>query len=153
MLLLKHIFIILHIITAAAWFGLGLRLATQARTVLQLDRAAAQGLAEDTQRTVRFMSLFAVLTLVFAYITFFIGGPGNYNLPFHLASGLILVLVGVQFALVQPGWTKLHEAVRNGGDAAAFRKRIAMGMGIGQLLWLIILVLMFWNRLTAAASA
>ena len=36
-MLLKWTFVVLHIITAAAWFGLGLRLAGQARRVLELD--------------------------------------------------------------------------------------------------------------------
>ena len=70
MLFLKHVLTLLHIITAAAWFGMGLRLAAQARLVLKLDRPAALALADDTGRTVRFMGFFIVLTLVFAFATF-----------------------------------------------------------------------------------
>ena len=152
MLFLKHILTILHIITAAAWFGMALRLAAQARTVLKLDRPTALALADDTGRTVRFMGLFIVLTLVFAFATFVVGsiGAASYGGQFHTAMLLIVVLVAIQYLLVQPGWKKLRGAVEAGADAEAFRKRVAMGVGLGHLLWLVLLVLMFWDKLRAA---
>ena len=150
-LFLKHVFTVLHIITAAAWFGLALRLAGQARSVLALDRPAGLALAEDGDRTVRLMSLFALLTVVFSYITFGLGSAiQSYNLPYHLALSLILVLVAVQYALIRPGWKRLHLAVSGGTDGEAARKRVAMGVGIGHLMWLVLLVLMFWNKLATA---
>ncbi len=152
MLLLKHVLTLLHIITAAAWFGMGLRLAAQARLVLKLDRPAALALADDTGRTVRFMGFFIVLTLVFAFATFVVGsiGPVRYGGQYHTAMTLIVVLVAIQYFLVQPGWTKLRGAVEAGTDAEAFRKRVAMGVGMGHLLWFVLLVLMFWDKLRAA---
>ena len=152
MLLLKHILTLLHIITAAAWFGMGLRLAAQARAVLTLDRPAALALADDTARTVRFMGLFIGLTLLFGFATFVVGsiGPASYGGQFHTAMTLIVVLVAIQYLLVQPAWTKLRNAVETGDDAEAFRKRVAMGVGIGHLLWFVLLVLMFWDKLRAA---
>jgi hypothetical protein len=153
MLFLKHVLTLVHVITAAAWFGMGLRLAAQARAVLNLDRPAALALADDTARTVRLMGLFIVLTLVFAFATFFVGGGfSGYSgrVQFHLAFSLIIVLAAIQYFLVQPGWTKLRDAVEAGADATAFRKRVAMGVSLGHLLWLVLLVLMFWDKLGAA---
>ncbi len=152
MLFLKLVLILLHIITAAAWFGMGLRLAAQARLVLKLDRPAALALADDTGRTVRFMGFFIVLTLVFAFATFVVGsiGPVRYGGQYHAAMTLIVVLVAIQYFLVQPGWKKLRGAVEAGTDAEAFRKRVAMGVGMGHLLWVVLLVLMFWDKLRAA---
>ena len=152
MLFLKLVLILLHIITAAAWFGMGLRLAAQARLVLKLDRPAALALADDTGRTVRFMGFFIVLTLVFAFATFVVGsiGPVRYGGQYHTAMTLIVVLVAIQYFLVQPGWKKLRGAVEAGTDAEAFRKRVAMGVGMGHLLWVVLLVLMFWDKLRAA---
>ncbi len=152
MLFLKLVLTLLHIITAAAWFGMGLRLAAQARLVLKLDRPAALALADDTGRTVRFMGFFIVLTLVFAFATFVVGsiGPVRYGGQYHAAMTLIVVLVAIQYFLVQPGWKKLRGAVEAGTDAEAFRKRVAMGVGMGHLLWVVLLVLMFWDKLRAA---
>ena len=149
---LKLVLILLHIITAAAWFGMGLRLAAQARLVLKLDRPAALALADDTGRTVRFMGFFIVLTLVFAFATFVVGsiGPVRYGGQYHTAMTLIVVLVAIQYFLVQPGWKELRGAVEAGTDAEAFRKRVAMGVGMGHLLWFVLLVLMFWDKLRAA---
>lgn len=151
MLLLKHVFTILHILTAAAWFGMGLRLAAQARTVLKLESPAALGLINDTQRTVRFMNIFIVLTLVFAFVTLGVGiSTRTYGMQYHIASGLIVILVVVQFAMIRPAWAKLRDAVTGGGDGDAQRKRIAMSMGIGHLTWFVLLVLMFWDKLRGA---
>ncbi len=149
MAILLQVFVFLHIVVAAAWFGMGLRLATQARTVLSLERSAALALADDVARTVRFMGIFIVLTLVFALGTLGLGGgyPGQFQ--YHMASLLIVVLVVVQWALVQPSWKKLRAAVEAGSDAEAFRKRVSMSVGIGHLLWFVLLVLMFWNRFNA----
>jgi len=152
MAFLQQLFIVLHVITAAAWFGMGLRLAAQARTVVGLERSAALALADDTARTVRFMSIFVVMTLVFSYAAFFLGGgfsgySGRYH--FHAAVLLIVLLVVVQYGLVQPAWTRLQGAVAGGGNAEGLQKRVAMGVGIGHLLWLVLLVIMFWERLVA----
>ncbi len=152
MLLLKLVLTLLHIITAAAWFGMGLRLAAQARLVLKLDRPAGLALADDTGRTVRFMGFFIVLTLVFGFATFVVGSidAARYGGQYHTAMTLIVVLVAIQYFLVQPGWKKLRGAVEAGTDAEAFRKRVAMGVGLGHLLWFVLLVLMFWDKLRAA---
>ena len=94
------------------------------------------------------LGMFAVLTLAFGLGAFFVGGGFSvYGMPYHTSLLLILVLVGVQFGLVRPGGNALRA-----GDAGG-QKRVAMGTGVGHLLWLVILVLMFWTHLTAAVIA
>jgi uncharacterized membrane protein len=144
----KILAVILHVITAAAYFGLGLPLARNART-LASNRATF--LATDGARTIRLMTVFAVLTFVFGLVAFFIppGGFGFYGPEFHTSLTLMVVLIGVHVGLVQLGWSKLSEAVaRDGGeaDASSARKRVAMGIGIAHLIWLVLLILMFWSR-------
>lgn len=154
-LLIKHIFTILHVITAAAWFGMALRLAGKARTATTLDPPAAMALVDDGLDASRQMNLFAVLTLVFGLAAFFVGGGfGSYGPVYHTSILLVGILVLVQFGLIHAGWKGLASVLR--GDegasdrAGAYRKRIAMGVGAGHLLWLVVLILMFWNRLSAA---
>lgn len=147
---IKYLFVILHIVTAAAWFGLGLRLAAQARLVLNLDRSAATAVATDIGRSVRLMGVFSVLTLVFALVAFFIGGGfAAYGPVYHTSILLILILIGVQYGLIGRAWSTLEAGLSSptAGDAEQHRKRIAMGTGIGHLIWLVLLVLMFANRL------
>ena len=152
--LILNIFVVLHVITAAAWFGLGLRLAGQARTVLKLDRAAAAALAEDVQRSVRLMGIFIVLTFIFGLIAFFAGGGfAVYGPIYHTSLTLIVILILLQFLLIRPSWKKLQAglaAEKKAGQVESYRKRLAMGTGIGHLIWLVLLVLMFWNRFSAA---
>lgn len=127
--------VLLHIITAAAWFGLGLSLSAQARA------GAPAGASDAGARTVKLMGLFSVLTLVLALVALFAGGGfGSYGPQYHTSLLLIVVLVGLQYGLIRPAWGKLA-----GGDASA-RGRVAMGTGIGHLVWLVILVLMLWQQ-------
>ena len=152
--LLKYILVILHIITAAAWFGLGLRLSGRARSVLDLQDAEAHVLIQDSQRSVYLMNIFIVLTLIFSLGAFLLGGGfAMYGPAYHTSLLLMLVMVAVQFLLIRPGWNGLQAALAGPEDTGAadrFRKRIAMGTGSGHLMWLIILVLMFWDVLARA---
>lgn len=149
---LQYLFVILHIITAAAWFGLGLRLSGRARVVLNMEDTAARALINDTQRSVYLMNIFIILTLLFSLGAFFLGGGfAAYGPAYHTSLLLILVLVLIQFLIIRPGWNGLQAArthPESTHDAEGFRKRIAMGTGIGHLTWLVLLVLMFWDELS-----
>lgn len=154
-MLLKWILVILHIITAAAWFGIGLRLAGQARAVLEQDGDARLALAEDGQQSVWLMNLFVVLTLVFSIGAFVAGGHfDTYGPVYHTALLLIVILTLDQLFVIRSGWSTLHSLV---GDASpnqealqSAKRRVAIGTGVGHLIWLLLLVLMFANRLTTA---
>ena len=154
MILLKYILVILHVITGAAWFGLGLRLAGKARMVTSSDASAARALADDTARSVYLMNVFILLTLVFSLAAFFVGGGfATYGPTYHTSLLLIVILTVVQFFVIRTGWNTLQTAVESDGDNGIIesaRKRVAMGTGIGHLTWLVILVLMFWPRISAA---
>ncbi len=147
MLLLKTLLVILHIITAAAWFGLALPITRRARTVAA-GGPGAEALAEEGARIVKLLGVFSVLTLVFAFGAFSMGisagGSGTYGWPYHTALLLIVVLIGVHFVIVRPAWSALPS------EAAV--KRVAMGVGIGHTLWLVILVLMFWVQIEVALA-
>lgn len=151
--LLKWLLVILHIITAAAWFGLGLRLAGRARTVLEVGGEQGATLAEDGQRSVWLMNVFIVLTLVFSVSAFIAGGHFTaYGPAYHSALTLILLLTLDQLFVIRPGWAALQSAVGSGDTSAAesARKKVAIGTGVGHLIWLVLLGLMFWDRILAA---
>jgi hypothetical protein len=145
--MLKSILVLLHIITAAAWFGLGLRLAGRARTVLDLGGEAGTALAADGQSAVRQMNIFAVLTLVFSLGAFVAGGHfAAYGPLYHTSVTLIVLFTLDQLFVIRPGWNALQAALEGGGGAESARKKIAIGTGVGHLLWLVMLVLMLWNQ-------
>ena len=153
--ILFGILVVLHIITAAAWFGLGLRVAGRARKVAEIGGEGAAALATDGQSSVRQMNIFMVLTLLFSLGAFAAGGHfAAYGPLYHSSVTLIVLLPLDQLFVIRPGWNALQTAVTGGGidaDAAeSARKKVAIGTGVGHLLWLIILVLMLWNRYLAA---
>ena len=144
--------VFLHVLFFAAWFGLGLRLAGHARTAVAAEPAVGAALAADGSRTVALMGVFVLLGYAFALAAFFAnGGFASYGPVYHAALGLGLVLVAVQWLLVRPAWARLRATV-GGPEASGARGRIAMAVGVGHLTWLVLLVLMFWNSFTAAAS-
>jgi len=147
--MLFSILVLLHIITAAAWFGLGLRVAGRARTVIELGGDAGAALADDGQASVRQMNIFAVLTFLFSIGAFIAGGHfAAYGPLYHTSVTLIVLLLLDQLFVIRPGWNALQEAISGGAADAAesARKKVAIGTGVGHLLWLVMLVLMLWNR-------
>ena len=145
---LKWLFVILHVITASAWFGLGLLLPRQARSVV--ETGAPDGpLATFTDRSVFLMNIFAVLTLVFGLIALFAGGGFEvYGWPYHTSITLILLLVLDQFFVIRASWSTLKGTLSTDADEARdAATRLATGTGAGHLLWLATLVLVFFRRM------
>ena len=146
MAFLHVLLIVLHVITAAAWFGMAIRLVGQARLVQQLDASPGTLVANDGARAVRLMGIFALLTFVFSMGVLFLGGGYVGQAQYHIASLLIVILVAVQYVLIAPAWKGFSHAAALGDNTDKYRKRLAMGIGTGHLLWLTLVILMFWNR-------
>lgn len=155
-MIIKWILVVLHIITAAAWFGIGLRLTGQARAVLEHDGDTQRVLAEQGGRSVWLMNVFIVLTLVFSLSAFVAGGHFvRYGPAYHSAVTLIVLLTLDQLWIIRGGWAALKEAVGNGAADAleSAKTRVAIGTGVGHLLWLVLLGLMFVDQFQAAIAA
>ena len=141
MSLVHTVAIALHILFAAAWFGLGLALPT-------LSRAALAGGASGGERVVAMMNGSVLLFYGFAVLNWVLGMQLGFELqynawPYHTALTLGLVLVAVQLLLIRTGWNTLASG---GEHAEKGRKRIAMGIGIGHAVWLVLFVLMYIGR-------
>lgn len=151
MILLKNLLIILHVLTASAWFGLSLRLGSQAKFAV----AGHPAVAIDGTRTISLMGLMLFATFVFSMSLLMIGGGYTDQIQYHIASGLIIFLLGIHI-LLRLLWNLLRKAVilisesevsDQSKKQVAFRARlIAMITGFCHLLWFTILILMFWNR-------
>ena len=141
--------LVLHVACAAAWFGLSLHLPGLSRAVVSSDVPIGEALAKSGAKTIRLMDFFVLLLYAFAVLTIIAGpGFGGIGWPFHFALSLGLVLILVQVFLIRRNWAALQSAV-SGGDAVAARKKVAMSLGIGHLIWIALLVLMFLSRVMA----
>ena len=139
--MLKNTLVLLHVITAAGWFGLALSIGGIARRVAA---ERTDGLVEEGAKSIKLMNMFVVLTFVFGLLAFLLGGGfAAYGPQYHTSLLLVLILIGIQFLMIRPAWS----AIATGDPAVtSARKRIGMANGIGHLIWLIVLVLMFWTR-------
>lgn len=139
--MLHTLAIALHILFAAAWFGLGLALPA-------LVRAARAGSTPQAGRVITMMNASIVLFYGFAVLNWVLGMQTTlraaYNAwPYHVSMTLGLILVVVQFGLIWLGWRKV---IAGGSDAEKGAKRVSMGIGIGHAVWLTTFVLMYIGR-------
>lgn len=136
--MLLVVLVLLHALVAILWLAYSVRLQLQVRLVA--DPGLPTSLAETGGRTVQIMSVLAIVFYALAVGAFFYGGGfAVYGPVFHTSLLLGLVLVLVQVLVVQPAWARFA-----GGDAAS-RKRVAMGLGVGHAVWLLLFVLMFFG--------
>lgn len=139
--MLKNILVLLHVITAAGWFGLALSIGGIAR---QVAAGKSPGLVAEGAKSIKLMNILIVLTFVFGLTAFFIGGGfAAYGPQYHTSLLLVLILVAIQFMMIRPSWSKL---VADAAGASSAKKRMGMAIGIGHLIWLVVLVLMFWTH-------
>ena len=137
---LHVVLVLLHIIAVTVWFGLSLRLQFQAKALTVSETGAAETIRTGGDRTVQVMSVAIILFYALAVANFFVGGGFSaYGPVYHTSLLLGLGLVLVQVLLIQPAWGRLA------GGQPAQAKRVSMGIGVGHLLWLVILVLMFFG--------
>lgn len=149
MTLFASILVYLHIAAAAIWFGMALRLTSQARLASALGETAATRIGAETQRSLRLMGVSLVLAFLLGLVAFFMrGGFARYGGEYHASLLLVVILIALHYALVGPLWDRFTAAVRsdNAEDAVKLRKRIGMLLGIGHLIWLVVLLLMLWPR-------
>lgn len=148
---LQALFVVLHVLMAAAWFGLTLRLGAQTRLLLKLDHDAATTVAENLDRGIREIGIFLLLAFVFGLGAFVTGGPANYGPNIHTGMLLVLIMLALHYLGLRPQWRAMRHALQEDRtDAAALAQRkISMFTGIGHLLWVTVFILMFWHRLTA----
>jgi len=138
--------VMLHVITAAAWFGIALRLGAQGRKVASYgddNHETRLALAAEGSHSVRLMGIFLLLTFVFSMGILALGGGYPDQTQYHIASALIVVLIATHYFLIRPAWMRLSSDSDSAKGAA---KRLVMGVGMGHLIWLTLIVLMFWNR-------
>ena len=139
------ILLVLHVAVAATAFGITLpsngamkRAAGQSREV----KAAAAALVN---RSGMLASIFGLSTFITGLVLIFYRGGFKVVSPtIHAGMGLVLVMILIGAFFMKPTGQRIAAAVDQGEEAwSAARKRFAMGDGIMQLLWVIVLVLMF----------
>ena len=136
---------IVHLVSMATWFGVGLFVPGDIRRTLAAGGDTV-GLRDRVNRVSRVASAFGWLTFLSGIgLIFAMGGMGAVPVPIHIA--LTLTLVTLLFNTFGTGrvWKQLDTALAAGASAESVApqvKRMAMFSGIFQTLWLVNLLLM-----------
>ena len=140
---LHTVVLALHVLFAAAWFGLGLSLPSLARAASAPGAVAGQKVIGAMNGSIVIFYLAAVANWMLGRQLGFVEQYNHW--AYHTSLTLGLVLVAVQFLLIRPGWNALAAGAGTPqGDAG--RQRLGMGIGIGHAVWLGIFVLMYVGR-------
>ncbi len=141
--LIHTIVIALHVLFAAVWFGM-------AAAVPSLARSAMRPGTAEGGKVIASMNGAIVLFYVFAIANWVLGRRLGFEIQYnhwayHTSLTLGLLLVLVQLFLIRSGWNKL---VAGAGtpEAESGRKRLAAGLGVGNLLWIALFILMYVGR-------
>lgn len=145
---LRVIVLVLHVTAAALLFGGGTGIVRNLKTTLELGKEVFKLATADAARRSRLVGMSSLLTLATGLaLIFMTGGFAQVSLNFHIALAVMLAAIVVSSVLVRPSVMKLAglaQAENIDKDAArSLIKRLAMGIGIVHLLWLITLTLMF----------
>jgi len=142
------VLVILHITCAAILFGLPLGLPGTCRRAMAASQGALQVAAADAVRKGKILGGASLLTLVTGVsLIMSVGGFGAAPKNFHAALGLMIVAIVVSAGIIRPAGSNL--VIAAAGDtlnqdlANKSIKKMAMGSGILQLMWLSMLALMF----------
>lgn len=134
--------LVLHLLLAATWFGTRLGVGGRLRRGLERGGTAALEAIADAARQQRWALAAGVLTLATGLgLLFLLGGFRGSPPRLHIGLGLTLLALIAELALVYPALRRLGVPAQ----AAAGRKRVAVGSGIVHLLWVATLVAMVWK--------
>lgn len=142
---LDLVLLVLHIAAAASLLGVGLASPRLLRSAIGTGREAKALVAAAVAKGSQLGGIMALVTLATGLALVFHRGGFKVVAPsIHAAMGLLVLAIVFSFFFVRPV-TQALVAAADKDDAAwsAARKRYLMGDGILNVVWLVILVLMF----------
>jgi hypothetical protein len=142
------ILMVIHIAAAAVTFAVTLTMGGAIRRASGQSADVKAAIAALASRANGIAAIFGLLTFISGFgLIFYRGGFAVISPTIHVSMTLVLGMI-VFGALFMNPTAKRLVAAANGDDSAwlAAKKRWAMGDGILQLTWLVVLVLMFIKR-------
>jgi hypothetical protein len=143
------IVVVLHVAAAALAFGAGLGIVGGCRRALSVGQEAFRHAAGEAQRREKLMFIGYMVTLLSGIALIMLrGGMGKVTPNYHAAMGLLILAMALGILVFRPAVQNLEAIAKaptlDTAAADAAIKKTAMGSGILQLFWTVILVLMFF---------
>ncbi len=142
---LHWILLVLHIASAAYWFGLVAGVPRRVRAFTEADAACAPAVARALARDVAGARYGALAAYVLGLgLVFSAGGFAVLHPRYHAALGLGLLWVAVSWLLAR-ALARLLQGETTAANRARMRGRAAALAGVGHLLWVTQLALMTYR--------
>ncbi len=136
---------LLHILSMAVWFGVGLGVAGDVRRTIARGKPHTEMLAARVGRTLTIAAVGGLATICTGIALILLSG-GMKGVPprIHAGLGISLVAYALLLVVIRPAAARLDEVLAKGNtdEATSIAKRLAMTTGIDHLLKLSVLVLM-----------
>jgi hypothetical protein len=147
MLWLLYTVLVLHIASAAAWFGHKLLVPADLRRSLS-GAAVAEGLLSRVEAAQRLGIGSGLATLTTGLVLIHLsGGFGEMPLRIHLGLALVIVMFVLGATLARPAWNRVRAAIPdNLGEARKSARVLAGVLIVEQVLWLAALGTMVVKR-------
>jgi len=136
---------LLHILSMAVWFGIGLSVASDVKRTLARGKPHTELLGARVGRTLLIAAVGGLATLATGIGLIVLSG-GMKGVPprIHAGLGLSIVAYALLLVVIRPLAARLDEVIAKGTaeEATTLAKRLAMMTGIDHTLKLVVLVLM-----------
>jgi hypothetical protein len=146
--MLRLLLLVIHIAAAAIAFGAPLGIPRLLKASAAAGMLPFQIAVNDVAKRARLARMSGITTLFSGVIMMLLnGGFAVVSKNYHAAFGLMWLLLGISFFVTTPAVKKVKAlaaaSTLDQAAAVACANKIGMAIGIGHLLWTLILVLMF----------
>jgi hypothetical protein len=136
---------LLHILSMAVWFGIGLMVAGDVRKTLARGKPHTELLGARVGRTLMIEVVAGLVTIASGLgLIFLRGGMKGVPPRIHAGLGLAIASYALLLVVIRPAASRIDELLEkgDGNELRDLSKRLAMTTGIDHALKLAILVLM-----------
>ena len=136
---------LLHILSMAVWFAVGLTVSGDVRRTLARGKPHTEALGARVGRTFLIAAIGGLATICSGIALIILsGGMKGVSPRIHAGLGLSIVAYALLLVVIRPSAARLEEVIAKGDNdaATAISKRLAMTTGIDHTIKLAVLVLM-----------
>jgi uncharacterized membrane protein len=147
---LFQLLLVIHVLSAALWFGGAVFMPRALREALQGERAEARRRLPSLLRQGKVLAIAAITVIASGIALALIPEGGFAALPmrFHIALALALIWLGIGLLVARPTTARIAAIAASEAPLDSANRllgRVSAAAGVQHLLFTVVLVLMLWR--------